>query len=89
MRVFFATIGRLLLLCVLAGLALQLYFLLRVGLMTEIAIRDPEHVGIASPMLAHRTHTTGARHYNLARQHEAARQWQQHVLKLRKAARRR
>ena len=54
--------------------------LLRAGLMTEIAIRDPEHVGIASPILAHRTPTTGARHYNLARPHEATRQWQKHVL---------
>ena len=62
--------------------------LLRAGLMTEIAIRDPEHVGMASTLLSHRA-PTGARPYNLARQHEAARQWQQHVRKLRQAARRR
>jgi integrase/recombinase XerD len=62
--------------------------LLRAGLMTETAIRDPEHVGIASTLLSHRAPTTSSKPYNLARQHEAARQLQQHVQKLRRAARR-
>lgn len=39
MKAFFATIGRLLVLCALAGLALQLYFLVRIGLM---AVVDPQ-----------------------------------------------
>ena len=63
--------------------------LLRAGLMTETAIRDPKHVGIASTLLSHRAPTESSKPYNLARQHEAARQWQQHVRKLRQAARRR
>jgi integrase/recombinase XerD len=63
--------------------------LLRACLMTETAIRDPGHVGIASPILGHRASGTGTRHYNLAGQHEAARQWQQLALKLRDGARQR
>ena len=63
--------------------------LLRAGLMTEIAIRDPEHVGMASTLLSHLAPTGSSKPYNLAQQHEAARQWQQHVRKLRRAARRR
>ena len=63
--------------------------LLRASLMTEIAIRDPEHVGMASTLLSHRAPMDSSKPYNLARQHEALRQWQQHVRKLRRAARRR
>ena len=63
--------------------------LLRACLMTETAIRDPKHVGIASPILGHRASSTGIEHYNLAGQHEAARQWQQLALKLRDGARQR
>jgi hypothetical protein len=57
--------------------------LFRSALATEVAIRDPAHAPIATPLLGHRA--AGSRKtYNLARQHEAARQWQQHVLKLRR-----
>jgi hypothetical protein len=62
--------------------------LLRACLMTETAIRDPKHIGIVSPILGHRAPRTG-KHYNLAGQHEAARQWQQLALKLRDGARQR
>ncbi|WP_191059406.1 site-specific integrase [Geminicoccus harenae] len=63
--------------------------LLRSGLATAAAQRDPGHAGLATPMLGHRVGVTTERHYNLARQHEAASQWQQHVLELRREARRR
>ena len=63
--------------------------LLRACLVTETAIRDPEHVGITSPILGHRASSTGTEHYNLAGQHEAAQQWQQLALKLRDGARQR
>ena len=57
-------------------------------LMTELAIRDPEHVGIGAPLLGHRA-SASARHYNLAGQHEAAREWQELVVSRRREARRR
>lgn len=60
----------------------------RAALATEVAIRDPEHVAIASPMLGHRA-SASMRHYNLAGQHEAARDWQKIVLRHRQEARRR
>jgi hypothetical protein len=60
----------------------------RAALMTEIAIRDPGHVGIASTMLGHRASASG-RHYNLAGQHEVARDWQGIVLRHRRGAKRR
>jgi hypothetical protein len=61
--------------------------LLRAALMTETAIRDPDHVGVASTLLSHRAPTSSSKPYNLARQHEACRQLQQHVRELRRAAR--
>ena len=61
--------------------------LLRSGLATEAAIRDPDGAGMATPILGHRVGATTEKHYNLARQHQAAGQWQQHVLELRKQAR--
>ena len=63
--------------------------LLRSCLATETAIRDPDGAGLATPMLGHRVGATTDKHYNLAQQHEAARQWQQHVRELRRAARQR
>lgn len=63
--------------------------LMRSSLVTETAIRDPEHVGIVSPILGHRAPGTRTKHYNLARQHEAAWRWQEHVAALRRKARRR
>jgi hypothetical protein len=61
--------------------------LFRSSMMTETAIRDPKHVGIAAPILGHQASGTGNRHYNLARQHEAVRHFQQLTLKLRRSAR--
>lgn len=60
----------------------------RAALMTEVAVRDPKHVRIASPMLGHRASASG-RYYNLAGQHEAARDWQEIILQHRWEARRR
>ena len=52
-------------------------------------MNDPEHVGMASTLLSHRAPTDSSKPYNLARQLEATHQWQQHVRKLRRTARRR
>jgi hypothetical protein len=60
----------------------------RAALTTEVAIHDPEHLAIASPILGHRASASG-RHYNLAGQHEAARDWQAIVLQRRREARQR
>jgi integrase/recombinase XerD len=40
---------------------------------TELAIRDPEHVGIAQPLLGHADYRTTQRAYNLGRALDAAR----------------
>jgi integrase len=61
--------------------------LMRSALMTETAIRDPQHVGIASPILGHRSPRTKDKYYNLARQHEAVRDFQALALRLRRSAR--
>ena len=50
---------------------------------TSIAIDDPRHVGIAAPLLGHRSRATAERCYNQAQALEAARQWQAFVLELR------
>jgi len=56
---------------------------------TNVAIEDPTHVGIASRLLGHRTASTTERHYNQARSIEASRLMQNHLLALRKGLRRR
>jgi site-specific recombinase XerD len=43
---------------------------------TELAIRDPAHVGIAQPILGHATYTTTQQAYNLGRSIDAARRYQ-------------
>ena len=53
---------------------------------TSIAIDDPAHVRMAAPLLGHRTLTSTERHYNHARQREAASHWQDCVLALRTAS---
>jgi integrase/recombinase XerD len=53
---------------------------------TSIAIGDPGHVRIAASLLGHRTFTTTERHYNHARQREAAALCQEHILTLRTAS---
>jgi integrase len=50
---------------------------------TSIAIDDPEHVGIASRLLGHRTRSTTQRYYNQACSVEASRRMQDHLLELR------
>jgi integrase/recombinase XerD len=50
---------------------------------TSIAIDDPDHIGIASRLLGHRTVSTTERYYNHARSAEASRLMQQHILALR------
>jgi hypothetical protein len=53
---------------------------------TTIAIEDPEHIGIASPLLGHLTPATTEKYYNQARGIEAVRRLQQVVLALRSKA---
>jgi integrase/recombinase XerD len=50
---------------------------------TSIAIDDPEHVGIASRLLGHRTGSTTERYYNQARGVQASRLMQSYLLTLR------
>jgi integrase/recombinase XerD len=47
---------------------------------TSVAIHDPAHIGIASPLLGHRTETTTERFYNQARSVEASRLMQKFLL---------
>ena len=54
---------------------------------TGIAIEDPAHVRIGSPLLGHRSHATLGRHYNQAGSVEAARQWHRTLARLRKQPR--
>jgi hypothetical protein len=56
---------------------------------TNVAIEDPTHVGIAFRLLGHRTASTTERHYNQARSIEASRLMQNHLLALRKNLRQR
>ena len=50
---------------------------------TSVAVSDPDHVRIVAALLGHRSHTTAERHYNQARNYEAARRWQARILDLR------
>jgi integrase/recombinase XerD len=49
--------------------------LFRKAIPTELAIRDPEHVGIAQPLLGHADYRTTQQAYNLARALDAARRY--------------
>jgi integrase/recombinase XerD len=51
---------------------------------TSIAIDDPDHVRVASPLLGHRTLSTTERYYNQARSIEASRLMQHILLSLRR-----
>jgi site-specific recombinase XerC len=53
---------------------------------TELAIRDPVHVGVAQPLLGHADHRTTQRAYNLGRALDAARRYQGLLQSLRSAA---
>jgi integrase/recombinase XerD len=53
---------------------------------TELAIRDPEHVGIAQVVLGHASYETTDQAYNLARALDAARQVQDTLRTLRRDA---
>jgi site-specific recombinase XerD len=53
---------------------------------TELAIRDPAHVGIAQPILGHTTHRTTQNAYNLGRAIDAARRYNALVAALRAGA---
>lgn len=52
---------------------------------TSVAIEDPAHIGIASPLLGHRNAGTAELHYNQARTVEAAARFQRALLELRDA----
>jgi integrase len=54
---------------------------------TTIALEDPFHVRIASRLLGHRTSSTTEKHYNQARNVEAARTMQNFLLELRRGPR--
>jgi integrase/recombinase XerD len=53
---------------------------------TTIALEDPHHVRIASPLLAHRALSTTEKHYNQARNVEASRTMQNYLLSLRRGS---
>jgi integrase len=53
---------------------------------TELAIHDPEHVGIAQPLLGHADYRTTQRAYNLGRALDAARRHHELLSDLRKEA---
>jgi integrase len=57
--------------------------LFRDCLVTSLAIEDPGHIGIATPLLGHRTVSTTERYYNQARGMEANRLMQQYLISLR------
>ena len=63
--------------------------LFRDCLATHIAVTDPEHVRMATPLLGHRTGRTTQKHYNLAGQRQAASVWHAALLQRRRAAERR
>jgi integrase len=50
---------------------------------TSLAIEDPGHIGIATPLLGHRTVSTTERYYNQPRGLEASRLMQQYLISLR------
>jgi integrase len=58
--------------------------LFRHCLATTVAIEDPNHVGIAGPLLGHRCPQTTEKYYNLAQQRTAAERWQDDLLKRRR-----
>jgi integrase/recombinase XerD len=53
---------------------------------TELAIRDPAHVGVAQPLLGHADYRTTQRAYNLSRAIDAARRHQAVVQSIRAAS---
>jgi len=55
---------------------------------TELAINDPEHVGIAQPLLGHADYRTTERAYNLGRAIDAARRLHYTIQSLRGSRRR-
>jgi integrase/recombinase XerD len=61
--------------------------LFRHCLATHVAIHDPEHMGIATALLGHRSMATTQMHYNLARSREAGKMMQATLLDLRRQAR--
>jgi integrase/recombinase XerD len=50
---------------------------------TSLAIEDPKHIGIATPLLGHRSVSTTERYYNQARSVEASRLIQQYLISVR------
>jgi integrase/recombinase XerD len=56
---------------------------------TTLAIEDPRHVRIASPLLGHRTFSTTEKYYNQARGLEASRIMQNYLLSRRRSEKRR
>jgi integrase/recombinase XerD len=52
---------------------------------TELAIHDPEHVGLSQALLTHATYDTTQKFYNLARSIDAARRVQNMLIGLRQA----
>jgi site-specific recombinase XerC len=53
---------------------------------TELAIHDPQHVGVAQPLLGHADYRTTERAYNLGRALDAARRHHELLSDLRKEA---
>jgi integrase/recombinase XerD len=51
---------------------------------TGIAVEDPVHVRMGSPLLGHRDHATMERYYNQAGSVEAAQRWQRNLANLRR-----
>jgi integrase len=62
--------------------------LLRKLIPTELAINDPEHVGVAQPLLGHTTYRMTERAYNLGRAIDAARRHHDVLRAIRAAGRR-
>jgi site-specific recombinase XerD len=54
---------------------------------TELAIRDPEHVGIAQPLLGHADYRVTQEYYNLGRAIDAARRYQSALESIRSESR--
>ena len=50
---------------------------------TTLAYADPEHVGLAGPLLGHRSYATTQRHYLQAKMAVAGRRLQEDILELR------
>lgn len=56
---------------------------------TTLAYADPKHIGVAAPLLGHRSFQTTERYYLKARMGEASRRLQQDLLSIRRAGKRR